>query len=138
LEELRLIAIHQESKFTNREGRKISELIWNIESYMDEKWNIIIDNDQIMKDFGWEWEVKKSGFITVTFGIVYCLFFRDMWIQSMWDAVNFWWDTDTYASIIWNMLWALNGEIYDEKLLNKIKDIDKLKKQADDFIYKIV
>ncbi len=133
-----IVAQDQEMKFENREWKKISGVLSEIYGYIDNEWNIKLSDKEILDKFWWTWHMKNSGFITTTLWIVYCLFFRDMWIQSLRDAVNFWWDTDTYASIIWNMIWALNGEIYDKKSLDKVQDVEELKKQVNDFILKIL
>ncbi len=138
LNDLINIAQEQESKIENREWKKISEVLSEINWYIDNEWNIKLSDEEILEKFGWTGHMKNSGFITTTIGIVYCLFFRNTWMQWVWDAVNFGWDTDTYASIIWNMTGALNGEIYDEKLLNQIKNIERLKQEVNDFIFKLL
>jgi len=138
LSDLIKIAEIQESKFENREGKKISEVLYEIYCLIDNEWNLNIEDSQILEKFGWKWHIKNSGFVTTTLWIVYCLFFRDNSIKWLRDAVNFGWDTDTYASIIWNMIWALNGEIYDKTLLDKVQNIEELKQQTNDFISKLL
>lgn len=138
LQNLAWVAQAQENKFTQREGKKISEIIDQITWYIDEAWNLNLDDNQIFEKFGWKDHIKNSGFITTTLGIVYCLFLRNTWVQWVWDAVNFGWDTDTYASIIGNMSWALHGEIYDEKFLAKVQGIETLKQQVHDFILNLL
>ena len=139
IQDLKCIAIEEEEKFEHREWRKISEVLEQISSYIYTKKNELnMDDKQIMENFWWVGHMKKSGFITTTLWIVYCLFFRNPWLQWVWDAVNFGWDTDTYASIIWNMTWALNWEVYGEENLNRVQNIEELKQQVNAFILKIL
>lgn len=132
------IALHQESLYKDRSGKKISEVLIAISKYIQDDGNLVITDEQIRAEFGGDGTPRGSGFITTTLWIVYSLFLRDTTIDSVWDAVNFGWDTDTYASIIGNMSGSLHGEQYDEKLIGQVQDIDTLKKQVNDFIYKLL
>jgi len=138
LQELIEIAQTQESAFENLDTPKISEVLIKIQSHMDDNGSLSLTDEEIYNEFGWTGPVKNSWFITTTLWIVYALFLRDTTIDSVWDAVNFGWDTDTYASIIGNMSGSLHGEQYDDKLIGQIQDIDTLKKQVNDFIYKLL
>lgn len=138
LQELISIAQKQERKFEKREGKKISEVLRHIASYIDTKNEFPLSDQEIYEQFGRKDNMKQAWFITTTLWIVYCLFLRNTDMQWVRDAVNFGWDTDTYASIIGNMAGALHGEIYDEKLLDQIQNVEILKKQVNAFIYSLL
>jgi ADP-ribosyl-[dinitrogen reductase] hydrolase len=137
IEILKDIAIREETKYPHREWKKISEVLSNLQECIEN--NVISLNDQqIFEKFGWGDTMKQAWFITVTLWVVYCLFLRDTSMQWVWDAVNFGGDTDTYASIIWNMAWALHWEIYDDAFLHGVQNIEELKQQVNDFISKLL
>ena len=78
-----------------------------------------------------------TTFIT-TMWIVYSLFLNKQNFDSLIDSVNIGWDVDTFAAIIWNMIWAYKSKFYTDKYENWVENIDNIQKQTYTFIEEIL
>lgn len=81
-------------------------------------------------------ELKTCWNVYKTLEIVIALFLHDQSFNSLIKAVNIWWDTDTYASILGNMLWAYK-EKPKKEFLEKLVDYKKFEKLINKFILTI-
>lgn len=129
---------HYENQF-NDITDKLSVRLKKMFNYFDQSWNLNITDKEIIYEF-WRWDnsPKSSWYINITLPVVYCLFFRNPSYEWLIDAVNIWWDTDTFAAIIWNMIWALSWDEWPKQLNNELKDYDKINDIAEIFIQKFV
>lgn len=125
-----------EKQFSDIED-KLSSRLKKILNYFDNNQELNITDQEIINEF-WRKDnnPKTSGFVNITIWVVYCLFFRNPNYEALIDAVNIWGDTDTFAAVIWNMIWAYTGDMWPEELNNDLKDYDKICNIAQMFIDK--
>ena len=111
----------------------------NILNNFDENNNYNIDDNQIFEQF-WRWELepKHSCYVYITMWIVYSIFLRNQWFESLIDWVNFWWDTDSFWAILWNMIWAYNWNIFEKKYIDWNQRKEEIYKLWNEFIKKFV
>ncbi len=84
---------------------------------------------QIVERYKIKGKDKKAKYwfhVASTFGFVYAIFMQNPNRQWLLDAINIGEDTDTQASIIWNMIGAYQWEFYDKSLIEKIQKKDEI------------
>lgn len=100
-------------------------------------WKIYHLNDEEILEIFWWGDSKitaSSGRIDITLWICYALFLRNHGETGIIDAVSIGWDTDTYGSIVWGMIWAFTWVLPREKDLSQIPEIEIIKQETHDFI----
>ena len=95
-------------------------------------------DEEILDVFGWkaeEWDSKikyrkiifKSGYVVTSLAIVYALFLRKPdTFDAIVDAVNIGWDTDSYAAMVGNMVWAYTWQSYADQYINGLQSKDEI------------
>ncbi|EKE27694.1 MAG: hypothetical protein ACD_3C00169G0004 [uncultured bacterium (gcode 4)] len=117
----------------------ISDKLEELLMCMDENGVLDLSDDEILKKFGWnDGGLGYACYIRVTLPLIYALFFRSPDFKGFIDTINIWWDTDTYAAIIGNMIWAYRGRFYDEKYEGWVREIRNIKNSIDSFSKKFI
>ncbi len=98
----------------------------------------IIENPQrsiedILAIYGWWDNIWKCGYLKTTVWICYSLFIQKQNMDTLLESVNIGWDTDTYAAILWNMLWAYKWKFYEDKYEQWLQNRYNLLSKADTF-----
>jgi len=112
---------------------KISDLLQNL---LEDKKNWWLQSfDEILDKYWWgENSVYSSGYVVTTMWIVYSIFLNKQNFDWLLDSINIGWDVDTFAAIIWNMIWAYEWKFYDKYYEDKLEKIDELKNKSGEFI----
>ncbi len=122
-----------EKEILSEKDDKISILLTSLLEDYNSGW--LITYEEILQKYWWgEQKIWASGYVLTTMWIVYSLFLNKQNFDSLLDAVNIGWDTDTFAAIIWNMIWAYKSKFYSKEFENWLKDIETLKKKTSDFV----
>ena len=71
--------------------------------------------DEILSKYWW-WDKRiwASGYVLTTLWIVYSIFLNKQDFNWLLDSINIGWDTDSFAAIIWNMIWAYKWKFYSD------------------------
>lgn len=64
--------------------------------------------------------MRRWYHVASTFGIVYALFLQQQDFPWLMDAIYIWYDTDSQASILGGMIWALRWPFYNAYYINAI------------------
>lgn len=93
--------------------------------------------NKFYKEFNKHWygtkKIISSGYVVTTMWIVYSIFLNKQNMEWLLDWVNIWWDTDTFASIIWNMIWAYKWKFYTEYYEQWVNNSEKLNELSEKF-----
>ncbi len=122
--------------YTDENLDKISDILKQLTSMINIDTNKLEATDKIILETFWRNpdNIKTSGYVYITFGMVYAVFLRDsneIWFKKM---INIWWDVDTYGAIIWNMIWAYKWKFYPDKFIKQLQDKESLLSDIDKFI----
>lgn len=79
-------------------------------------------------------KMKPWFHVASTFGLVYACFLQNQNFEWLLNSIRIWYDTDTQASIIGNMIWALTWPFYEQKYVDGIQDKEIIQKSLDRFI----
>lgn len=111
----------------------LEKLLW----YLKDGKIYEFSDEEILQYFGWgEHPITKfSGRIDITLGLCYALFLRNPSYSCLFDAVSLWGDTDSYGTIVGNMVAAFswNNWMLDD-LLESIPEIEIIKQETQRFI----
>jgi len=129
---------HYEQYFTDVEN-KVSDLLIDLLWLFNNNWKFVATDEEILSKF-WRWDndIKSSCFVYFTMWIVYSIFFRNPNFQWLLDAVNIWWDTDSFWAIIWNMIWAYNWKFYEEEFAKWVKIYEEIKNIWEKFTKQVI
>ncbi len=138
-QELIIYATEKEEEFyePQKKSDSISELLQNI--YSDYTSNKLEGTKYILQKYWWWDNMKKAAYVVTTLWICYSLFLR--WnkdIETLFDAINFGWDTDTYWSILWNMVWAHSWKFYSQEMEDWVQNIERIQKEVNSFVETIL
>ena len=117
-----------------RELPRVENIYKKIMTFLNDDGMLDISEEEILDSFWW-WNEKifASWNVITTLWITYCVFLRKLSFESLIDAINIWWDTDTYGAIVWNMLWALSGKRPDDSYLSKLRDKKEIEESINSF-----
>jgi len=124
-------------EFETQNAQKVSDLLENILNDYKKWW--LKTFDEILNKYGW-WEQKiyASGYVLTTMWIVYSIFLNKQNFEWLLDSINIGWDVDTFAAIIWNMIWAYKAKFYTDYYENWVENIDEFKNKSREFIKTIL
>lgn len=126
-----------EKNILQENNDKISDLLKSLLEDQ-EKWWLKSYDEILDKYWWWDKQIYSSGYVIITLWIVYSLFLNKQDNETLIDAINIWWDVDTFWAIIWNMLWAYKSKFYSNELENWLPNIDELKTKTKVFIKTIL
>lgn len=125
---------------------KISPIIQKlIKQYESIKNGNIYTYEKILKEYIVELDDKLAPGINKThkpwfhvwstFGLVYACFIQNQNFQWLLDAINIWYDTDSQASIVGSMVWALRWPFYEDRFVEWISSEyrDEIRKCIQDY-----
>ena len=79
-------------------------------------------------------KMKPWFHVASTFGLVYACFLQNQNFEWLLNSIRIWYDTDTQAAIIGNMIWALKWPFYDQKYVDWIQDKWVIQNSLNSFI----
>jgi len=124
---------------------KVSSILIKLYDLIDEKTNkISLSDEEIIEQFGrWKLDennprdIFKSGYVIFTLWIVYAIFLRDENFDVILNAVNIWWDVDSYGAIAGNMVGAYKGMEYEKKYIDGLQKKEGIISDINAFIAKL-
>lgn len=126
-----------EEKFLEEWNDKISELLEKL--LEDNKnWGLNSYDEILDKYWWWNQKIYSSGYVLTTIWIVYSIFLNKQNFEGLLDTINIGWDTDTFASIIWNMIWAYKWKFYTDKFVDWLDKSDELLELSEKFWDKLI
>lgn len=126
-----------EKKYLEIDNDKVSDLLKELLKDQNNWW--LNNFDEILEKYWW-WDKKiySSWYVLTTIWIVYSIFLNKQDFEWFLDSINIGWDVDTFAAIIWNMIWAYNHNFYEKKYEDWIQYIENIRLQTNNFINKLI
>jgi hypothetical protein len=125
------------NEFQEKKAQKVSDLLKNLLKDQKNGW-LNNFNDILQKYWWWEQKIYASWYVLTTMWIVYSIFLNKQNFEALLDSINIGWDVDTFAAIIWNMIWAYKWEFYDKYYENWVNNINQYKNQINLFLNTIL
>jgi len=110
---------------------EVSNLLKELKNDYDSGW---LSDEKILEKYGW-WDKKiyASWYVLITLGICYSVFLRNQNLKWFLDSINIGWDTDTFASIVWNMIGAYKWKFYQEYYEKWLQNFSEYKDKVNEF-----
>lgn len=126
-------AKEQEKDLDEEINDKISDLLIKLlDDYKN--WWLNSYEEILAKYWWWDKKIFSSWYVFITMWIVYSIFLNKQNFEWLLDSVNIGWDTDTYAAIIWNMIWAYKWKFFTKEYENWLQDIEIFRVKTKKFV----